>query len=50
MVNQRGGRRDGLLALEKTLILCGFAGSFEEYVPVLLVAGNMSENTKGYNF
>ena len=27
---------DGMLAVEETLILCGLAGFFEEYVPVFL--------------
>ena len=30
-----------MLAVEKTLILCGLAGFFEEYVPVFLLAKNV---------
>ena len=29
-----------MLAVEETLILCGLAGLFEEYVPVYLVGKN----------
>ena len=32
---------DGLLAVEETLILCGLAGFFEDYVPVFLAGKNV---------
>jgi hypothetical protein len=34
-------RGDCVLAIEETLILCGFAGFFEEYVPVFLERKNV---------
>ena len=32
---------DGLPAVEETLILCGLAGFFEDYVPVFLAGKNV---------
>ena len=32
---------DGMFAVEETLILCGLAGFFEDYVPVFLTGKNV---------
>lgn len=39
-IPEHGAYRDGLLAVEETLILCGLAGFFEGYVPVFLAGKN----------
>jgi len=36
-----GACGDGLLTVEETLILCGFEGFHEEYVPVFLAGKNV---------
>lgn len=40
-VSGDGARRDCLFAVEETLILCGLAGFFEDYVPVFLIGKNV---------
>ena len=35
-----------MLAVEETLILCGLAGFFEEYVPVFLAGENVYRKKK----
>ena len=36
-----GACGDGMSAVEETLILCGLAGFFEDYVPVFLAEKNV---------
>lgn len=40
-MGQRNNSRDGMLAVEETLILYGLAGFFEDYVPVFLAGKNV---------
>lgn len=40
-VSEYGACGDGLFAVEETLILCGLAGFFEDYVPVFLTGKNV---------
>ena len=40
-VSVDGACGECLLAIEETLILCGLAGFFEEYVPVFLAEKNV---------
>lgn len=40
-------RRDGMLAIDKTLILCGVEGTFLKYVPVFLFDKNVLQNSGG---